>query len=159
MRGVLTFRILIVIPSYPRVFLNFSDVIIFSISLGFVYFSFIFEQGSLKFLGRQCVCVCVELLQLNEVLSYFMLIIILLVRVKNYLLKECNCLLISNYVTIHIYQFSTSICMVFEFFNFYNFTGCFYFILGLSNIIVVIKLFCSLSIYIILLCSCVPFSS
>jgi len=34
-----------------------------------------------------------------------------------------------------------------------------FFILGLRNIIVVTKLFCCLSIYIILLCSCVPFSS
>jgi len=59
MKGVLTFRIHIGIPSYPRVFLNFSDLIIFSISLGVVYFSLIFEQGSLNFLCRQCVCVCV----------------------------------------------------------------------------------------------------
>jgi hypothetical protein len=54
-KGVFTFRILIGIPSYPRVFLDFSDLIIFSISLGVVNFIFIFEQGSLKFLCRQCV--------------------------------------------------------------------------------------------------------
>jgi len=59
MKCALTFRILIVIPSYPRVFLNFSDLILFSISLGVVCFSFIFEQGSLKLLWGQCVCVCV----------------------------------------------------------------------------------------------------
>jgi hypothetical protein len=58
-KGVLTFRILIGIPSYPRVSLNISDLIFFSISLGVVHFSFIFEQGSLKSLYRQCVCVCV----------------------------------------------------------------------------------------------------
>ena len=50
MKGVLTFRIFIGIPSYPWEFLDFSDLRIFSISLDAVYFSFIFEHGSLKFL-------------------------------------------------------------------------------------------------------------
>jgi len=42
MKGVLSFRIFIGIPSYPREVLDFSDLIIFSISLGVVYFSFMF---------------------------------------------------------------------------------------------------------------------
>jgi len=50
MNGVLTFRILIGIPSYPWEFLDFSDLIIFLFSLDVVYFSFIFVEGSLKFL-------------------------------------------------------------------------------------------------------------
>jgi len=59
-KGVLTFRIFIRISSYPRVFFNFSDLIIFFIFLGVVYNSLIFEQGSLKFLMQTvCVCVCV----------------------------------------------------------------------------------------------------
>jgi len=39
MKGVLTFRIFRGIPSYPWEFLGFSDLIIFSVSLGVVYFS------------------------------------------------------------------------------------------------------------------------
>jgi hypothetical protein len=34
--------------------LDFSDLIIFSISLGVEYFSFMFEQGSLKFVWKLC---------------------------------------------------------------------------------------------------------
>jgi hypothetical protein len=49
-KGVLTFKIFIGFPSYPWEFLDFSDLIIFSISLGVVHFSFMFEQGSSKFL-------------------------------------------------------------------------------------------------------------
>jgi hypothetical protein len=45
-KGALTFRIFVGIPSYPREFLDFSDLIIFSIFLGVVYFIFMFEQGS-----------------------------------------------------------------------------------------------------------------
>ena len=50
MKGVLTFRIFIVIPLYPREFLDLSDLIILSISLGVVHFSSMFEQGIFKFL-------------------------------------------------------------------------------------------------------------
>ena len=50
MKGVFTFRIFIGITSHPREFWVFSDLIIFSISLDVVYFSFLFEKGSLKFL-------------------------------------------------------------------------------------------------------------
>jgi hypothetical protein len=39
MKGVLTFRIFRGIPSYPWEFLGFSDLIIFSVSFGVVYFS------------------------------------------------------------------------------------------------------------------------
>jgi hypothetical protein len=46
MIDVFTCKILIGIPSYPWEFLDFSDLIIFSISLGVVYFSVMFEQGS-----------------------------------------------------------------------------------------------------------------
>jgi len=49
MRGVLTFSIVIEIPTYPWEFWDFSDLIIFSISLGVAYFSFMFEHGNLKF--------------------------------------------------------------------------------------------------------------
>jgi len=49
-KGVLTFKIFIGIPSDPWEFLDFSDLITFSISLDAVYFSFMFEQVSLKFL-------------------------------------------------------------------------------------------------------------
>ena len=49
-KGVLTVKIFIGIPSYPWEFLDFGDLIIFSISFSVVYFSFMFEQGSLKFL-------------------------------------------------------------------------------------------------------------
>ena len=48
-KGVLTVKIFIGIPSYPWEFLDFGDLIIFSISFSVVYFSFMFEQGSLKF--------------------------------------------------------------------------------------------------------------
>ena len=48
LKGVLTFRIFIGIQSYPWEFLDFNDLIIFSISLGVVYFSFKLEKGSLK---------------------------------------------------------------------------------------------------------------
>jgi hypothetical protein len=40
MIGVFTCRIFIGIPPYPWEFLDFSDLIIFSISLGVAYFSF-----------------------------------------------------------------------------------------------------------------------
>ena len=50
LKDVLTFRIFIGIASYPWAFLDFSELIIFSISLGVEYFSFMLEQGSLKFL-------------------------------------------------------------------------------------------------------------
>jgi hypothetical protein len=50
MNGVLTFKIFIEIPSYPREFLDFSELIIFYISSSVVYFSFVYEQGSLKIL-------------------------------------------------------------------------------------------------------------
>ena len=63
-KGVLTFRIFIGIPSHAWEFLDFSDLIIFSISLGVVYFSFMFEQGSLEFLWRHWM----GLLQFDEVL-------------------------------------------------------------------------------------------
>jgi hypothetical protein len=49
MKGVLSFRILVGIPPYPWKFLDFIDSIIFSVSLGVVYFIFMFEQGSLNF--------------------------------------------------------------------------------------------------------------
>ena len=78
MKGVLTFRILIGIPSYPWEFLDFSDLIIFSFSLDVVYFSFTFVEGSLKYLLRQCM----GYLQLNEVLSFFMSLVILSATVK-----------------------------------------------------------------------------
>ena len=78
MKDVLTFRIFIGIPSYPWEFLDFSDLIIFYISLGVVYFSFMFEQVSLKFLWKQCM----GLLQFNNVLSFLMLLVILSATVK-----------------------------------------------------------------------------
>jgi len=77
-KGVLTFRIFIGIPSFPWRFLEFSDLIIFPISLGVVYFSFVFELGSLKFLWRQWM----GLLQFDEVLSFLMLLVILSATVK-----------------------------------------------------------------------------
>jgi hypothetical protein len=41
MKGILTFRIFMGIPSYPWELLDFSNWIIFSISLGVVYFSYL----------------------------------------------------------------------------------------------------------------------
>ena len=48
LNDALTFRIFIEISSYTLQFLDFSDLIIFSVSL-FAYFSFMFVKGSLKF--------------------------------------------------------------------------------------------------------------
>jgi hypothetical protein len=62
MKGVLTFRIFIEILSNPWEFLDFSDLIIFSVSLGIIYFSFMFEQGSLKFYEDD-VCDCYNLMK------------------------------------------------------------------------------------------------
>ena len=77
-KGVLTFGILIGIPSYAWEFLDFRDMINFSLSLGVVYFHSMFGKGSLKFLWRQCM----RLLQINEVLSFLKLLVILSVTVK-----------------------------------------------------------------------------
>ena len=78
LKGVLTFRIFVGIPSYPWEFMDFSGFIIFSITLGVVYFSFMFEQESLKFLWRQCT----GLLQFNAFLSFLKLLVILSATVK-----------------------------------------------------------------------------
>ena len=78
MKSVLTFRIFVGIASYPWQFLDFSDLIIFSISFGLVYFILMFEQGSLKFLWRQRI----GLLRFNEILSFLMLLVILSATVK-----------------------------------------------------------------------------
>jgi len=77
-KGVLTFMIFRWIPSHSWEFLDFNN---FSSSV--VYFSFMFEQGSLEFLWRQWMA----LLQFDEVLSFLMLLVILSAIVKN-LLKE-----------------------------------------------------------------------
>jgi len=52
---------------------------VFSTSLAVAYFSFIFDQATLKFLWRECM----GLLQFHEVLS-----ILMLPTVKKWLLKE-----------------------------------------------------------------------
>jgi hypothetical protein len=70
-KGVLTFKIFIGILSHAWEFLDFSDFITFSISLVVVYFSFMFEQGSLKFLGRQHMAS----LEFNKVLSFLILLV------------------------------------------------------------------------------------
>ena len=64
--------------------MDFSDLIIFSISLGVVCFSFMFEKESLKFVCKQCM----GLLQFNEVLSFVMLLVFCQLLLKRSYLKS-----------------------------------------------------------------------
>ena len=112
MKDVLTFVILIGISSYSWELLDFSYLINFSIPLGVVYFSSMFEQGSLKFLWRQCV----GLLQVNEVLLFLMLLVILSAPVKKWLMREfaIDCWLVIKFPSILWveYLYLSGFCML-----------------------------------------------